>query len=92
MRCVTRPKPDNSTRSGVCRPIGLARMYAYQVIVVDELGRHGVAVLFHDTPPLPDDPQTQLLTQVQGVIAEYERAKIAERYRAASCGVRVLAK
>jgi len=62
-------------------PDRLARMYAYQVIVVDELARHGVAVLFHDTPPLADDPQTQLLTQVQGVIAEYERAKIAERYR-----------
>jgi site-specific DNA recombinase len=62
-------------------PDRLARMYAYQVIVVDELARHGVAVRFHDTPSLPDDPQTQLLTQVQGVIAEYERAKIAERYR-----------
>ena len=56
-------------------------MYAYQVIVMDELARHDVAVLFHDTPPLNDDPQTHLLTQVQGVIAEYERAKIAERYR-----------
>ena len=62
-------------------PDRLARMYAYQVIVIDELARHGVAVLFHDTPPLADDPQAQLLTQVQGVIAEYERAKIAERYR-----------
>jgi site-specific DNA recombinase len=30
---------------------------------------------------LDDDPQATLLTQVQGVIAEYERAKIAERYR-----------
>ena len=59
----------------------LARMYAYQVIVVDELARHGVSVLFHDTPPLDDDPQARLLMQVQGVIAEYERAKIAERYR-----------
>ena len=39
------------------------------------------ACCFHDTPPLDDDPQTHLLTQVQGVIAEYERAKIAERYR-----------
>ena len=28
-----------------------------------------------------DDPQATLLTQVQGVIAEYEKAKIAERYR-----------
>ena len=62
-------------------PDRLARMYAYQVIVLDELARHGVSVLFHDTPPLADDPQAQLLTQVQGVIAEYERAKIAERYR-----------
>jgi len=62
-------------------PDRLARVYAYQVIVLDELARHDVAVLFHDTPPLADDPQAQLLTQVQGVIAEYERAKIAERYR-----------
>lgn len=62
-------------------PDRLARKYAYQVIVIDELARHGVIVLFHDTPPLADDPQTHLLTQVQGVIAEYERAKIAERYR-----------
>jgi site-specific DNA recombinase len=62
-------------------PDRLARMYAYQVIVLDELTHHGVTVLFHDTPPLADDPQAQLLTQVQGVIAEYERAKIAERYR-----------
>ena len=62
-------------------PDRLARIYAYQVIVLDELARHGVTVLFHDAPPLADDPQAQLLTQVQGVIAEYERAKIAERYR-----------
>jgi len=62
-------------------PDRLARIYAYQVMVLDELARHGVAVRFHDTPALTDDPQAQLLTQVQGVIAEYERAKIAERYR-----------
>src|SRR3970040_2181135 len=46
----------------------LARMYAYQVMVLDELARHGVSVHFHDTPVLNNDPQTQLLTQVQGVI------------------------
>ena len=62
-------------------PDRLARMYAYQVIVLDELARHGVSVSFHDTPQIEDDPQARLLTQVQGVIAEYERAKIAERYR-----------
>jgi len=59
----------------------LARKYAYQVIVLDEFARHGVSVRFYDTPQIDDDPQAQLLTQVQGVIAEYERAKIAERYR-----------
>ena len=62
-------------------PDRLARRYAYQVIILDELSRHGVSVLFHDTPPINDDPQSHLLRQVQGVIAEYERAKIAERYR-----------
>ena len=62
-------------------PDRLARVYAYQVIVLDELARHGVTVCFADAPALDDDPQSRLLTQVQGVIAEYERAKIAERYR-----------
>ena len=62
-------------------PDRLARVYAYQVIVLDELARHGVSVLFADAPAFDDDPQARLLTQVQGVIAEYERAKNAERYR-----------
>jgi site-specific DNA recombinase len=62
-------------------PDRLARIYAYQVIVLDELARHGIKVRFTDAPPIDDDPQAKLLTQVQGVIAEYERAKIAERYR-----------
>ncbi len=63
-------------------PDRLARAYAYQVLVLDELDRLGVTVAFTDFPGLAaDDPQLVLLTQVQGVIAEYEKAKIAERYR-----------
>ena len=62
-------------------PDRLARSYAYQVLVLDELARLGVEVHFLDAPPIEDDPQAKLLVQVQGVIAEYERAKIAERYR-----------
>ncbi|MEU9057235.1 recombinase family protein [Streptomyces sp. NPDC048384] len=62
-------------------PDRLARVYAYQVVVLDELARLQVKVCFTDAPPITDDPQANLLTQVQGVIAEYERAKIAERYR-----------
>ena len=63
-------------------PDRLARAYAYQVLVLDELARFGVPVRFTDAPDLAaNDPQVVLLTQVQGVIAEYEKAKIAERYR-----------
>jgi site-specific DNA recombinase len=63
-------------------PDRLARAYAYQVLVLDEMARLGVTVRFTDAPDLArDDPQAVLLTQVQGVIAEYEKAKIAERYR-----------
>ncbi len=62
-------------------PDRLARNYAYQFLVTEELARHGVKILFTDAPALDDDPQARLLTQMQGVIAEYERAKIAERNR-----------
>jgi site-specific DNA recombinase len=69
-------------RVWVLSPDRLARAYAYQVLVLDELDRFGVTVAFTDSPGLAaDDPQATLLTQVQGVIAEYEKAKIAERYR-----------
>ena len=51
-------------------PDRLARAYAYQVLVLDELARFGVVVAFTDSPGLAaDDPQATLLTQVQGVIA-----------------------
>ena len=62
-------------------PDRLARAYVYQVLVLDELAQLGVRVIFNDAPALDDDPQLRLLTQVQGVISEYERAKIAERNR-----------
>jgi len=55
-------------------PDRLARVYAYQVIVLDELARHRLQVAFAHAPAIDDDPQSKLLTQVQGVIAEYERA------------------
>ena len=37
-------------------PDRLARVYAYQVIVLDELARHGVTVCFADAPAIDDDP------------------------------------
>src|SRR6266446_5530846 len=62
-------------------PDRLARSYPYQFLVLEELARHGVRVLFFDAPDLNNDPQVRLLTEMQGGIAEYERAKIAERNR-----------
>jgi site-specific DNA recombinase len=59
----------------------LARAYAYQVLIIEELARFGVSVRFLEGPAHGEDPQATLLVQMQGVIAEYERAKIAERYR-----------
>jgi site-specific DNA recombinase len=62
-------------------PDRLARNFAYQVLVVDEFARLGVELRFVDAPPIEDSPQARLLVQVQGVIAEYERAHSAERQR-----------
>jgi len=61
-------------------PDRLARRYAYQVLLVDELRRTGVEIVFlnRQTGVSPED---DLLLQVQGMVAEYERAKILERSR-----------
>lgn len=61
-------------------PDRLARKYAYQVLLVDELYRLGVAVIFLNRE-LGRSPEDDLLLQVQGMMAEYERAKILERHR-----------
>lgn len=61
-------------------PDRLARKYAYQVLLVDELKRCGVEIIFLNHS-LGTTPEEDLLLQVQGMIAEYERAKILERSR-----------
>ena len=61
-------------------PDRLARNYAYQFLLLDELRRAGVEVVFLNHA-LGRSPEDDLLLQVQGVIAEYERAKISERSR-----------
>jgi site-specific DNA recombinase len=61
-------------------PDRLARKYAYQVLVVDELQRVGVEIIFLNRE-LGRSPEDDLLLQVQGMVAEYERAKILERSR-----------
>jgi len=61
-------------------PDRLARNYAYQVLLIDELRRAGVDIVFLNRP-LGQSPEDDLLLQVQGIVAEYERAKIMERSR-----------
>src|SRR5215831_15247341 len=64
----------------VYSPDRLSRKYAYQVLLVEELARCGVSVVFLKSPS-GETPEDQLLVQFQGMIAEYERAQIAERSR-----------
>jgi len=61
-------------------PDRLSRKYAYQVLLSEELSRCGVELIFLKSPA-GATPEDQLLVQFQGMIAEYERAQIAERSR-----------
>jgi site-specific DNA recombinase len=61
-------------------PDRLARNYAYQVLILEEFLRAGVEVTFLNREGR-QTPEDQLLLQVQGMISEYERAKIMERSR-----------
>ena len=61
-------------------PDRLSRKYAYQILLIEELARHGVETRFVKAPQTAT-PEDQLLVQFQGMIAEYERAQILERSR-----------
>jgi site-specific DNA recombinase len=65
---------------GVYSPDRLARRYAYQVLLLEELRKAACALEFIQRP-ISDDPHDQLLLQIQGAIAEYERAMLGERFR-----------
>src|SRR5215212_4857390 len=64
----------------ILTPDRLARKYAYQALVLDELRRAGCQVVFVQHP-VSDDPHDQLLLQIQAAVAEYERAVLGERFR-----------
>ncbi|MBN2527939.1 MAG: recombinase family protein [Deltaproteobacteria bacterium] len=61
-------------------PDRLDRCYAYQVLLLDEFSRYGTEVKSLNGPP-GESAEDMLLVQVQGMISEYERAKIFERCR-----------
>lgn len=61
-------------------PDRLARNYVHQHVLIEELNQRGVEVHFVEHP-VGERAEDRLLVQMQGVIAEYERAKIIERTR-----------
>ncbi len=61
-------------------PDRLARRYSYQELVMDELREAGIEVVFV-TISTPKNSEDKILYGVRGLFAEYERAKIGERFR-----------
>ena len=64
----------------VWSPDRLARKFACQALLIEELARCGARVEFVKGPR-GDSPEDQLLVQFQGMFAEYEKAQLMERYR-----------
>jgi site-specific DNA recombinase len=64
----------------VTAPDRLARKYVHQVLLIEELQGRGCRVEFMERP-MSQDPNDQLLLQIRGAVAEYERTLITERMR-----------
>ena len=64
----------------ITAPDRLARKFVHQALLLEELNQCGCQVEFLERP-MSDDPHDQLLLQIRGAVAEYERNLIAERMR-----------
>jgi site-specific DNA recombinase len=64
----------------ITEPSRLARKYVHQMLLIEELERGGCQVECVEHP-MSQDPHDQLLLQIRGAVAEYERSLIAERMR-----------
>ncbi len=64
----------------VTAPDRLARNYVHQMLLMEEFERGGCQIEFIDQP-MSRNPHDQLLVQIRGAVAEYERSLIAERMR-----------
>ena len=64
----------------ILSPDRLSRKYAHQVLLMEEFADNGVEVVFLNHA-IGKTPEEELLLQMQGMISEYERAKIMERNR-----------
>jgi IS605 OrfB family transposase len=64
----------------VTAPDRLARKYVHQVLLIEERHAHGCTVDFVERP-MSQDPHDQLLLQIRGAVAEYERTLVCDRMR-----------
>src|SRR3954469_2365910 len=64
----------------ITAPDRLARNYVHQVLLLEEITATGCAVEFLDRP-MSQDPHDQLLLQIRGAVAEYERSLICKGMR-----------
>lgn len=58
----------------------LARKFVLQALILEEFERFGIKAIFLEGGAV-DDPLSKLMHQITGAVAEFERAKITERYR-----------
>ena len=68
------------TKVYILSPDRLSRKSAHQVLLIEEMKRLGVTFSFVNRQ-IGDTPEDQMLLQIQGIVAEYEREKILERSR-----------
>jgi site-specific DNA recombinase len=64
----------------VLSPDRLARNYVHQMVLIEELEKAGCRVEFVERP-MSSEPNDQLLLQIRGAVAEYERTLLSERMR-----------
>jgi site-specific DNA recombinase len=65
----------------VLSPDRLARRYAHQCVVLEELARWQLEVVFLNQPVSSDRPEDRMMVQILGILAEYERELIRDRLR-----------
>lgn len=64
----------------ILSPDRLARNYVHQMVLIEELEKGGCRVEFVERP-MSSEPNDQLLLQIRGAVAEYERTLVKERMR-----------
>jgi len=64
----------------VLSPDRLARNYVHQMVLIEEFEKGGCRVEFVERP-MSSEPDDQLLLQIRGAVAEYERTLLSERIR-----------